>query len=257
IPVVVLEADLTPGLASKITAVFATKVLYSFEESARFLPASKSVYTGLPINKQILQGSPETGLTLCHFSHAKTELPVLCVMGGSTGSLAIESLLARDLAKILLGFRIIFLGGTARLACNDGPLNRALKTLPTALTHQRIKIFPYVTSEMPHLYAASDFALSRAGAHSIFELLMMKIPVLYIPLEQGSRGDQLDNARIFEQKGISLVAREQELAVQDSLWQKISELKQKSSTLNLSAPKMRQNQLAASDNVITAISDYL
>ena len=54
---------------------------------------------------------------------------------------------------------------------------------------------------MKDIFAASNFVVSRAGANSIFELLALKKPMLLIPLEFGSRGDQVLNAKSFVANG--------------------------------------------------------
>ena len=52
----------------------------------------------------------------------------------------------------------------------------------------------------------ADIVVSRAGANSICELLALKKPNILIPLStKSSRGDQMLNARSFEQQGFSLV----------------------------------------------------
>ncbi len=72
--------------------------------------------------------------------------------------------------------------------------------------------FEYVKDELPHLMAAADLVISRAGANSIFELLALKKPSLLIPLTaKASRGDQILNAESFDRQGFSMVADEEQL----------------------------------------------
>src|SRR5690606_13719191 len=72
--------------------------------------------------------------------------------------------------------------------------------------------FEYVTDGLPHLLAASDYAVSRAGSNAIFELLSIIKPMLLIPLSASqSRGDQLLNASLFKSLGIANVIQEEEL----------------------------------------------
>ena len=61
------------------------------------------------------------------------------------------------------------------------------------------------------LYASADIVVSRAGAGTVFEILALKKPALFVPLEKASRGDQVENARYFERKGLCHVLREKEL----------------------------------------------
>jgi len=72
--------------------------------------------------------------------------------------------------------------------------------------------FEYLNDEYGECLCAADLVVSRAGANSIFELLSFKKPHLLIPLTAAaSRGDQLVNARIMGEAGMSLVLPEAEL----------------------------------------------
>ena len=52
---------------------------------------------------------------------------------------------------------------------------------------------------MKFAYGASDIAICRAGASSLFELAYARIPMILIPLGlEASRGDQIINAQIVE-----------------------------------------------------------
>ena len=51
IPVICHESDMTPGLANKLTAPFATRICCNFPETVKYLPAEKAVLTGSPIRQ--------------------------------------------------------------------------------------------------------------------------------------------------------------------------------------------------------------
>lgn len=72
--------------------------------------------------------------------------------------------------------------------------------------------FEYVTEGLPHLLAAADFAVSRAGSNAIFELLAVHKPMLLIPLSAAkSRGDQILNASHFQSLGLAHVLQEEDI----------------------------------------------
>ena len=75
------ESDMTPGLANKLCAPFASKILCTFPEAARGF-GEKGVYTGTPIRPEILNGDREKGLATFGFTDGR---PVLMVTGGSSG----------------------------------------------------------------------------------------------------------------------------------------------------------------------------
>jgi UDP-N-acetylglucosamine--N-acetylmuramyl-(pentapeptide) pyrophosphoryl-undecaprenol N-acetylglucosamine transferase len=69
----------------------------------------------------------------------------------------------------------------------------------------------FLEEELPHLLAASDLVLCRAGANTLWELAALGKPAVLVPLSgQASRGDQIENARHFAGCGAALVVPEQE-----------------------------------------------
>ena len=208
IPVIIHESDMTPGLANKISLSAATKVCCNFPETLQYLPPKKAVLTGCPIRKELSEGSREAALKLTGFS---ADRPVLMVMGGSLGAIAVNKAVRDALPELLKDWQIIHL-------CGKGKLDESLKGTPGYLQ------FEYVQKELPDLFALCDLVISRAGANAICELLALKKPTLLIPLSaKASRGDQILNARSFERQGFSMVLEEEELTT-ESLLHAVSEL---------------------------------
>ena len=93
--------------------------------------------------------------------------------------------------------------------CGKGNVDESLET------SKGYKQFEYVTEGLPHLLAASNFAVSRAGSNAIFELLALRIPMLLIPLSAAqSRGDQILNAAHFKSLGFARVLKEEDISLQ-------------------------------------------
>ena len=196
VPVIIHESDLTPGLANKICIPAATKVCCNFPETLKHLPENKAVLTGSPIRQELFSGKKEEGLRLCGFDDSK---PVLLVMGGSLGAVAINNAIRENLDELLKQFQIIHL-------CGRGHYDTSLDG------KNGYKQFEYAKKELTHLFAATDLIISRAGANAICELLALKKPNILIPLPASqSRGDQLLNAASFEKSGYSYVLQEEEL----------------------------------------------
>lgn len=195
IPVIVHESDITPGLANKIAARFATKICVNFNEAIENLPKDKAVYTGTPIRKEILKGDFNKGLRICGFSNDK---PVIMVMGGSLGSKNLNKLVRDNLPKLLKDFQVVHI-------CGKGNVDEQLSDL------KGYRQFEYITEEQPHIFKIAGLIISRAGANSIFEFLLLKLPNILIPLpKSSSRGDQILNADSFEKLGYSKVLQEED-----------------------------------------------
>ena len=196
IPVIIHESDMTPGLANKLCIPSAKKVCCNFPETLEYLPEDKAVLTGSPIRSELLKGDRLAGLQYTHLSAAK---PIILVMGGSLGSVKVNTAVRRILPKLLETFQVIHI-------CGKGNLDESL--IGTAGYVQ----YEYVDSPLKHLFAAADTIVSRAGANSICEFLALRKPNVLIPLSAAaSRGDQILNANSFAKQGFSTVLEEEYL----------------------------------------------
>jgi UDP-N-acetylglucosamine--N-acetylmuramyl-(pentapeptide) pyrophosphoryl-undecaprenol N-acetylglucosamine transferase len=182
IPVISHESDMTPGLANKLIKPFSKKMLVTFPETTKYLGA-KAVHVGTPVRGNLFQGDVQKGLDMCGFSEA--DVPTILVMGGSLGSEKINRALEENLPELTKKYQVIHLCGRGKKGQDSGP---------------RYCVFEYVSEGLEHLLALADYVISRAGANAIFEFLALHKPMLLIPLDSGSRGDQLVNAKSFVQQ---------------------------------------------------------
>ena len=127
--------------------------------------------------------------------------------------------------------RIIFLGGSqgARFI-NDFALEVAptLRRMGIAITHQtgeadfsRVQAgyralhvdadtFAFDSALTPRM-ASADFAVSRAGGGTVWELAANGLPTLFVPFPHAARDHQYQNARFFADRRLGFVARQPEL----------------------------------------------
>ncbi len=196
VPVVIHESDMTPGLANKIAIPFATKVCVNFPETLKHVPRGKGVLTGSPIRSEIFEGSRDVGLELCEFFHHK---PVAMIIGGSIGSIKVNSYIRKALPVLLQTFQVVHI-------CGKGNIDAKL------IGVRGYKQFEYISADLPHVFAVTDIVISRAGANTLSELLALRKPNLLIPLSgKASRGDQILNARSFEKQGYSKMILEESM----------------------------------------------
>ena len=208
VPVIVHESDISPGLANRIASFFAKTVCTTLPETVSDLRENKAVFTGTPIRMELFDGNPDLGMEICGFAPDK---PVILVMGGSTGAVAINSCIRNILNKLLHRFQVVHI-------CGNGNIDESLTDIPGYVQ------FEYLDKELPHIISMADMVVSRAGANSIHEFLALKKPSLLIPLPlEASRGDQILNAKSFEQQGYSKVLLQEDMN-QDTLYLAILDL---------------------------------
>lgn len=205
VPTIIHESDMTPGLANKLCMPSATKICCNFPETVQYLPEGKAVLSGSPIRKELLTGDPEAARAFCGFDHSK---PVVMIIGGSTGSVAVNNAVRGILPLLLEKFQVIHL-------CGKGKADPALDHTPG------YRQYEYIKKELADMFALADVVISRAGANAICEILALNKPNILIPLSaQASRGDQILNAASFEKQGFSTVLQEEQVT-NESLYEAI------------------------------------
>ncbi len=194
IPVILHESDYTPGLANRLCTKKAMKICLSFDTPEAH--GGKGVLTGSPVRPGLLTGNRARGLETLGFNSGK---PVVLIMGGSQGATALNKAVDECLDDLVEEFCVVHLRGR-------GNLNAGLSG------KEGYRQYEYVDSGLNDIFAATDIALSRAGANAIFEYLALLIPSLLVPLPlSASRGDQILNARYFKKRGYADVIEQENL----------------------------------------------
>ncbi|HCY8760988.1 TPA: undecaprenyldiphospho-muramoylpentapeptide beta-N-acetylglucosaminyltransferase [Staphylococcus aureus] len=209
IPTIIHESDLTPGLANKIALKFAKKIYTTFEETLNYLPKEKADFIGATIREDLKNGNAHNGYQLTGFNENKK---VLLVMGGSLGSKKLNSIIRENLDALLQQYQVIHLTGKG---LKDDQVKKSGYIQ-----------YEFVKEDLTDLLAITDTVISRAGSNAIYEFLTLRIPMLLVPLGlDQSRGDQIDNANHFADKGYAKATDEEQLTAQ-ILLQELNEMEQ-------------------------------
>ncbi len=208
IPVILHESDVSPGLANSLCARFASVICVSFEESKKYFKGKKVVFTGNPVRKELMYANKEVGLEFLHFTPA---LPVVLIMGGSSGAEFINQLTWRNLEYLLPHYQIAHICGRGKVQDTTKLLTHLKPEHQKYLS--RYRAFEFLEHELKDVYAAADVIVSRAGAVSLAELDFFEKPVILIPLgKSASRGDQILNAEVFSMNHLCRVLFEGEFS---------------------------------------------
>lgn len=194
IPVVLHESDFTPGLANRLCMRKAKELCLTFDSKEAH--GGKGILTGSPVRRSLLEGGRERGLSFLGFDGSR---PVLLIMGGSLGALAVNEVVDAAIDDLLQTYDIVHLRG-------KGHLN------PDLEGRKGYRQFEYISAELPDVFRAADIALSRAGANALVELTALQIPPLLVPLPlSASRGDQILNAKYYVSKGMAAMIDQEKL----------------------------------------------
>lgn len=203
IPVILHESDAVMGRANRFAARFADVICLGFPPSGSAAtmepvvsgdePESSLRVTGNPVRPEILQGSRDEGLRLTGFTSTK---PILIILGGSQGAEALNRIVTDTLPPLLAACDVIHLTGKGK---SGAPAQRGYWTRS------------FVDRELPHLYACSSLALSRAGASTLSELAACGIPAILVPLRGLAQDHQMKNAVCAEQTGGCILVQQEML----------------------------------------------
>ena len=195
IPVFTHESDVSPGLATQINLRFARKIFTAYKETAGFLGASytnKIIVSGNPVRPEFRSADPAKGRT---FLGIKDEERILLVLGASQGARQINELVRETLDELTKYYTVVH---------QVGP-----HTEWDIKAGEKYRPYPFFKEEMPHVLAAAELVLGRSGAGTLWECAALGRPMVLIPLSgSGTRWDQVENARFFENAGaaVSLTA---------------------------------------------------
>jgi UDP-N-acetylglucosamine--N-acetylmuramyl-(pentapeptide) pyrophosphoryl-undecaprenol N-acetylglucosamine transferase len=114
------------------------------------------------------------------------------------GARKINKVVRALLPKLLDDFFVIHI-------CGEGNID-------DRIANKGYQQFEYLHDEFSDVLACADLIVSRAGANTVYEVLSLHKPHIFIPLSRDvSRGDQIDNANHFAKKKMSSVVFEEAL----------------------------------------------
>ncbi|HOF00520.1 MAG TPA: undecaprenyldiphospho-muramoylpentapeptide beta-N-acetylglucosaminyltransferase [Spirochaetota bacterium] len=207
IPILIHEQTVDAGLANKIAGRFAQKVAITFPESGKYFQKEKIVLTGIPIRKEIFQGSKESGYKRFGFD---LNIPTIFFTGGGLGCHVLNEAAMSIIPDLLKKSNIIYQTGAAMNGQDFRDMKNLRESLPDYL-QKRFYLTEFINEEIAEVFALADLAVARSGAGTVNELLTMKIPAIFIPLAIATNNEQLKNALITVNLGGAEVIEEKEL----------------------------------------------
>lgn len=199
VPCVVLEQNSVPGITNRILGRLVHSVFTMFPESEAHFPRGRVHLLGNPIRKQLL-----ANFLIERPSRSDESFRIL-VLGGSQGARGLN-------ARVLKAAR----------ALRDA-------NVPVAWVHQTgeqelgdvrqgyaragvedVEVSAFI-DDMSAAYASADLVVCRAGATTLAEVLVTKLPSILVPFPFATDNHQELNARSLERGGAAIVMLEAEL----------------------------------------------
>jgi UDP-N-acetylglucosamine--N-acetylmuramyl-(pentapeptide) pyrophosphoryl-undecaprenol N-acetylglucosamine transferase len=209
IPVVIYDADATPGRVSLWSSKFSVWIGLAHADAAKKFPEKvrgKIASIGHPIRKEIVTRSPEGGH---EFLKLDTGVPTIFIMGGSQGARAINEVVLDALPSLLQEYNVVHQAGNANVEEVGRLSGVILKDSRFAL---RYKIFGLLNTLALRMAAGiTDLIIARAGSGTIFEIASWGIPAILVPIPEDVSHDQTENAFSYARAGGAIVIEQHNL----------------------------------------------
>ncbi|OGG56456.1 hypothetical protein A3D71_01485 [Candidatus Kaiserbacteria bacterium RIFCSPHIGHO2_02_FULL_55_20] len=210
IPVVIYDADATPGRVSLWSSKFAKWIGVAHAASATKYPdrvRDKIAAVGHPIRKAIIEPVKEGGY---EFLKLDSSVPTVFVMGGSQGARAINEVVLDALGVMVSQFNIVHQAGLANTGDVSGIASVVLKDSQYA---NRYKMFGLLNTLALRMAAGiASVVVARAGSGTIFEIASWGLPSILVPIPEDVSHDQTENAFSYARSGAAVVIEQHNLS---------------------------------------------
>lgn len=200
IPRFIHEQNAIPGFTNKMLSTVAERIFISLEESRKFFPAERTLLTGNPLRRQILDQVSASGEEV-----AADDAFHLLVFGGSLGAHRINLAMGEALPHLEA------VKGRLRITHQTG--ENDLGEVTTVYEEQGFPAEPVAfIDSMADAYRWADLIVCRAGATTIAEVTACGKPCVFIPFPHAVDDHQRRNAEALLKCGAGQMIIEKELS---------------------------------------------
>ncbi len=251
VPIITHEQTRTAGLSNQVIAKIADKVAISYPETTTFFPKNKTVLTGNLIREELKQKARTP-----KWYKLKIKKSILYITGGSQGSEIINTTVSQVIPQLLKDWIVIHqCGPKSQTRDWQKELIKMKKNLPPKLkSHYFIKEW-FDADELTWIYQHASLVMGRAGANTVSELKLHKLPAIFIPLKLARKDEQTKNAQSLESVGGAVIIPQTELSPERIL-EKIEKIKPKLKIMKQNLSKLPK-ETNGTDAFIRLISNYL
>ena len=198
-PLIIHEQNAVAGLANRVLAYFATRVLAGFPGA--FAENRKAQWVGNPVRADIATLPDPSQRS----QDPSTRLRIL-ILGGSQGAAALNTLIPESLALMTENERpsVTHQAGAAHA-----------QNLIDLYARFGVKahIVPYI-EDMASSYQAADLVICRAGASTVAEIAAAGVASLFVPLPTAVDDHQTLNAQFLVNRGAAHSMAQSELTAE-------------------------------------------
>ncbi len=209
VPYVIHESNVLPGVATKLLAKKASKILVGFEEAKERLGKEINVaVTGTPTKIKDLQLNDFEIESRIQEMGLSPDKPVALVFGGSQGAESINKSLVDIIEnKMNKTYQIIWATGPKQY---DTVKKQLMEKQINIDNIHGIKVLPYIY-DMESVMNICDIIIARSGAMTVTEIEKLGKAAIFIPFPYAAENHQEYNARALEKAGAAKVILDKDL----------------------------------------------
>lgn len=213
IPAITHEQTRRPGLANRIISRLSRHTCTSFPDAESRIGLSGPItHTGLPIRERIFSNEQ-----FMPFKFPSKTRPLIFIVGGSTGSVSINTVVYDALPALVRMYSVVH--QTGQLSFTKA---RERKSALSTGTEYYIPV-PYLDEpDYAALLSRADLIVGRSGANTVMEIAAAGKAAVFIPLPWASENEQYYNAEFLRKAGSAVILPQHKLT-SDSLVRTIRE----------------------------------
>jgi UDP-N-acetylglucosamine--N-acetylmuramyl-(pentapeptide) pyrophosphoryl-undecaprenol N-acetylglucosamine transferase len=204
-PLVLHEQNSIAGLANKVLAKVAKRVLVAFPNA---LPNAE--WTGNPIREELAR----TLAPKARYAQRSGPLNLL-VVGGSLGAAALNEVVPRALAMLAPQERphVVHQAGAKHIDALKANYAQAGLLLPAEGEEADVQLVPFI-DDMTSAYAKADLVICRSGAMTVAEIAAVGVAAFFVPFPFAVDDHQTTNAAFLADHGAALVVQQRDLTAE-------------------------------------------
>ncbi len=189
------EQTVVSGLANRLIALMADKICLTWPESITDFSPKKTVVTGNPIRREIIE---------CRTKNKTNNKPTIYITGGNQGSHKINIAVEGCLEELLKKYQIYH-------QCGGAEEFKDYERLETKQNQDYTVAKYFSIEEVVKILLESDMAIGRSGANTVYELMFLGKPAIFIPISWVEKNEQYLNAKRMAELGGAVVLEEKDL----------------------------------------------
>lgn len=256
IPVYIHEQTAGVGLTNKITGKVAKRVYISFESSRDSFNPDKTIHVGNAVRPQIFKtdGKGDVVDAVGKMAVSKEKYPIVLIAGGGQGSHILNLTVRQMIRYGVEQFQIILQTGDNKVHRDFELIEKEWGKLMGGCKDRFFPVKFIDQEEIGYVFDKIDIFVGRSGANFVYEMGVLEIPSIFVPIPWVTNNEQYKNAMTLVDTGLARVLPEGELSA-ERLFKELNDLKDAIDSNKLEIDQQKLRKAFPTDAVSKILND--